>query len=173
LNSNVSFDVVNETSLLDDLILSPHFQLCVFIFFNFEEKNITRTSSNESAIVDQNHLSQVHFSHSVIAVFGAIFTIDDESLTLSIETVDFLFVLIEEALVREVLLCANHYLLHFISNHALVLNVIDEMDVFQFSIRKQVDVNRFVGEESTCDEWVWERLVTHCVIVNSNQFVDV
>ena len=92
---------------------------------------------------------------------------------MSIKTIDFFFFFVEEALVREVLLCANHYLFYFVAYHALVLDVVDEMNVFQLSVCEEIDVDGIVGEESASDEGVWEGLVAHGVIVDAYKLVDV
>jgi len=41
LDSDITFDVVNETSLLNDFVLSPDLDTCLFIYLSSKEKNIT------------------------------------------------------------------------------------------------------------------------------------
>jgi len=52
LDSDITFDVVNETSLLNDFVLSPDLDTGLFIYLSSKEKNITGASGNESTIVN-------------------------------------------------------------------------------------------------------------------------
>jgi hypothetical protein len=106
LDSYISFDVVNKSSCLNLIITFPVSFIGIFVKFHFEEINRTRTSANQCFIVNKIHLAKIHVRHSFIGIFRSVATIYNESLPLSIEGINFIFVRIIKASVREVFFCA-------------------------------------------------------------------
>ena len=51
LNTDVSFDVVNETSAIDHLVHLPLPLFCVFIHLDFEKQDVRRASRDEGLLV--------------------------------------------------------------------------------------------------------------------------
>ena len=51
LNSDITFDVIDETSFLNHVVLSPNLYSCFFIYLSFEEQYVAWASGNQSAIV--------------------------------------------------------------------------------------------------------------------------
>lgn len=88
---------------------------CLLFLFDLKEEDVTRTPGNQGRVVDKIHLSEVHFGHSVESIILDILGINDEGLALSIEAVDLIPLLIVEALVWEVLLCASEDHRHHIA----------------------------------------------------------
>ena len=52
LDSDISLDIVNETSRVNFLVQLPFTSLSNLILLNSKEENLTRTSANECAVVD-------------------------------------------------------------------------------------------------------------------------
>jgi len=47
------------------------------------------------------------------------------------------------------------------------------MNVSQLSIKEQIDENGALSKESTRDEWIWEGLITHSMVIAIYQLVDI
>jgi len=69
LNSDVSFDEIYKSSLIDCMILFPGVGFVSFILYLFEKQNATRASDDQGFSVEQNHLTNVHLSHSLESIF--------------------------------------------------------------------------------------------------------
>ena len=94
-------------------------------------------------------------------------------MTLSVKGVDLILFVVVEALVWEVLLGAlQDFLLDF-ANNALFGGVVDEMIVGEGRVVEKLNKYLVIGYESASDEWVWETLVAHGVIVEPKKLVDI
>jgi len=155
------------------VVLPPDALFGVFIYLDFEEEDITGASSYQRTIVHQIHLTQIHFGHPVKSVLAGVLGLDDESLTLPVETVDLISLVVVEAFVWKVLFGAAQDLLLGLPDNGSLGQVIDEVDMLQLCVMKQIDVNHVVRDESTGNEWVREGLVAHRVVVQAEQLVDI
>ena len=131
-------------------------------------------------------MTQVFLSNPLEVKFIKVVWIDCECVALSVETINFVFLFIIKAFVREVLLIAA---LNFISDRVIMMHldasliklwlsydslvsyVPDEM-VVGVGIRvKEVDKHSIFGNPATGDEWVRKVIVDHGVVIEANQLV--
>lgn len=137
LDSDVTFDKVNETTDSELMVLLPSFFFGDLISFLFEKQHPARASCNEGLTLEKHHLTQIKIGHPLVAevreTLMKIFRVklDCVGHSLSIEAVDLLFILIIEAFVREILLSAVNFRFYrlLIFKNAFVLSVIQEMVV--------------------------------------------
>lgn len=61
LDSDVTLDVVDETSEVDLVVEHPFFLIDQGVIDYLEEKNLAATSYYEGLLIDQEHCSQVFF----------------------------------------------------------------------------------------------------------------
>ena len=173
LDSNVSLDVVDETSGVDDLVHLPLTSLRDFVLNDLEEEDLTGASANESLVVDKIHLTEISISHPIIKVVVAISGRDDVGESLSVEGVDLIELVIIERLVWEILLRALHHVFAGLTFDSTLGDVVDEVIVGQREVMEQVDEDSFVANKGAGYVRIWESLDSHGPVVDAQQLVDV
>ena len=131
-------------------------------------------------LIDQEHGSQVLVIDLLLVEFVFAFILfvllqgdwHSERVTLSVEGVHLIVVRVVEALLREVFAVAIHHNLCVVQN-LLFCDFIEEMVMSQCSIVEEVHVQQVVLDEHTGDEWIWEVVDWHRVVVQAKSIVDV
>ena len=103
LNSNISFDIINESPDTYCMIKFPLCTLCHFVFNSFEKVDTAWASADHCLSPQQNHITQVFVDDFFIFEVGNIIWVNDECITLSIEKIDLIFFLWIEWLVWKIL----------------------------------------------------------------------
>ena len=93
-------------------------------------------------------------------------------MALAVERVNFILLVVVETLVREVLLGASKNATADFASLPF-FKVVDEVVVGEAVVVEQVDEDLLGVQERAGDEWVWERLVAHRVVVYAADLVDV
>lgn len=124
LNSHIAFDIIYKTSDRDCVVMHPWFHTGILIFFHFETQYVTWALNNKSFIINEIHLSKIHFSHSFKFEITCIICLNGKSLALSVERVDFLFIIVIKALNREIFSCAIYFKFRKITHHWFCLHII-------------------------------------------------
>lgn len=174
LDSNISFNIINEASWVDLLVQFPFTSFSDLIGFNSEEENLTWASANESIVVNEVHLTEISISHPVIDIIGIIVGWNDVWKALSIERIYFVELIVIEWLVREVLFGAIHDLFtRTIALHRFSFDVVDKVIVGQSEVMEQIDEDSVVSNEWAGNVRVRKSLDGHGPVVDAQQLVDV
>ena len=92
-----AFDIIDESSHLDFVILNPFGNLLHLVPDLFEKQYLIGAVDNQDLTIDKLHLAEVELSDTLKPIILKIFRVDAKSLTLSIETVNPVFQVIEKA----------------------------------------------------------------------------
>ena len=109
LDSLVALDEVDEASYVQLLVLLPGLDVgVVLVSEDLEEEHSAGAPCDQSLVVDEVHLAQIHVCHSLELVVLSIVSVDRERLALAVERVDDVVFVVVEALVWKILLRALH-----------------------------------------------------------------
>ena len=145
----------------------PRAVSCVFIYHDFEKEDVARTSSYESAIINQVHHAEVVLGHLVKLVVRGIVSINYERLTLTIEDVDLVLLVVVEGLVREVALAPTNGPLADLAHHLPAAAVPHEVAMGESRVMEDGYKHELVSDEATNCIGIWERVDAHGVIVEA------
>lgn len=177
LNPDISFDIVDEASSFNNFVLLPLHGLSVIIPYLFEEKDVTGASGNQCLVVNQVHLSKVHFSHSFLLMLPftriLIFYHYFNAMTLTIEWINFMFLFVIEAFVWEIFLWAIKYELLNFSLNLFGLDIINKVAMLKLEIVEKINKDSVVVYETAGNIWIWKSGYCHCPIIITDEFIDI
>ena len=97
---------------------------------------------------------------------------DSEALALPVKGVDFVILLIVEALEWKVFVIAVDW--NFGNLNCLFFcQVVKKVVMSQGGRVEQIDKDQVVPDESACDEGIWEVVNRHCVVIDAQHCIDV
>ena len=167
LNSDVTFNVIDEASHLQSMIEFPAFDFGHFVDHLFKEVNFVRTSDDQSFAAKHYHLSEVFVNDLLCFEIVWLRRLDHKRQSLSIKQIYFLSRFAEKALIRKILKIT-------IYDHAskLALNssfgaVPEEMMVCSRVVMENTNENGRIIDEATSSKRVWEFFVCHGVIIKA------
>ena len=116
LNTSVTFDVVDETSLVNGVVTHPITITRKLVKYELEKQDLRAASYHECIFVNQEHRTKVLVVDLLlivllfltILIMGFIKDWNSETLTLPVECVNFIVVFIEKAFLREILFVTLH-----------------------------------------------------------------
>lgn len=174
LDPLVAFDVIQEATSVDALIVAPVGLLSEFVYLKLEEEDLAGTSADKCHSVDQEHLSKIFVVDFLVnkvllaVVLRPIYFKDRHSkaLTLPIEGEDLVTLSRVEALVREVLVVAVEQHLGVARRLSGARNE-EEVVVRQRVVLEQVHEDQVVMHKRASDERVREIINWHRVVADS------
>ena len=101
------------------------------------------------------------------SVVLSVVSTDNEGMTLSVERVNFVFLIIIEALIRKIFLVAVHLALHDVTHNLLSTRVVEKVVMGQVIVMEQVHEEGVAVDVTQSDEGVGERAVAHSVVVDA------
>ena len=173
LNSDITFDVINKSPNMNSVKTFPAFSLCHFIHYLLEEIDCSRTSNYQAFTSEHNHLTKIFINNLLHSELIWCLRTDEEALTLSVERVDFLPFFREKACIREVRFIAFHMYFSSFSYHSSKTQIPDKMIMAKFVIIKDVNENMVVIYKATCDIGIRKTFISHCVVVDAKNFIDI
>ena len=185
LDSGIALDIVNETSLVDCVVLNPFHLLREIVHHKLEKQDLGAAADYQGLIVDHIHRAQVFVMNFLLikVLFALVLIIikalywNSETLSLSVECVNFISICVVKRFLRKVFLIALHFddLMRFLNNlHCFIIE--EKVMMFLIGAVKEVDKDQFTATlvyEAAVDEGVWEVVNWHCVVVKAQSFVDI
>ena len=125
----VTFDIVDETSHVQLVILYPTLALLEFVVFLLEKQDPVGAPNDQSTVIKHKHLTKIHFLRNFVTEnVRYILGIYCNCLTLSVENVELMDFWIIKAAIREILtLAVLHFKFYRPFFNFSFLEIIDEM----------------------------------------------
>lgn len=172
LDTHVSFDVKNEAARLNDIELNPFSAARVLLSFNFEEQDLTGTSRCQALVEYQIHLTKVFISHSIKQIVTRIILFNYETVSLSVESIDFFQIRVVKAFVRKILDTTRHLEFYNFTFSMHQFNVENEMVVDLSIIVEDTDKDEIICNEATYNEGIRESIDCHGPVVDIQLLID-